>query len=35
MKFFQFLGKLFTNHILLKLLAACVAVGCTVILFAL
>lgn len=35
MKFLQFVGKLFTNHIALKLLALCVAAACTVILFAL
>lgn len=34
MKFLQFVGKLFTNHILLKLLAACIAAACTIILFA-
>lgn len=33
MKFFQFIGKMFTSHLLLKLLAACVAVVCTVLLF--
>ncbi len=34
MKFLQFVGKLFTSHIVLKLLAACLATVCTVILFA-
>lgn len=34
MKFFTFIGKMFTSHLLLKFLAACVAVVCAVVLFA-